>query len=111
MDEHPRAANSPTDRAVRPSDRREHKRYDVLRSAVVKGGRGHMECMVINLSLGGAKVMLMGTICLDPGVTLVIDEIGAFHADVVWQRQEFAGLRFTDPAAYLERTLGSILPD
>jgi len=110
MDELPRAVDRPSDRAARPSDRREHKRYDVLRSAMVKGARGHMECMVINLSLGGAKVMLMGTICLDPNVTLVIDEIGTFHADVVWQRQEFAGLRFTDQAAYLERTLGAILP-
>jgi len=96
---------------VRPSDRREHKRFDVLRSAIVKGARANMECMVINLSLGGAKLMLMGTVCLDPTVTLAIDEIGTFHADVVWQRQEFAGLRFTDPQAYLERTLGSILPE
>ena len=110
MDDHPRAAIRESESNARAADRREHRRYDVLRSGMVKGARGHMECMVINLSLGGAKLMLMGTICLDPNVTLVIDEIGTFHADVVWQRQEFAGLRFTDQAAYLERTLGAILP-
>jgi hypothetical protein len=110
MDDLVRKERSETPVAATEADRRTHRRVGTLWSATVKMSRGAFDGMVLNVSLGGAKLMLAAPLCLEPTVTLTIDQVGTFRADVVWQRHEFAGLRFTDKPDYIARTLRDILP-
>lgn len=98
-------------RAV-PVERRRHKRVGLSWLATLRISGGLYDCLVIDLSLGGAKVALGENMALAPAdqVTLVIDKIGAFRAEAVWRRGAFAGLRFRDPPETVAATLGSHLP-
>jgi hypothetical protein len=96
--------------AARPEERREHKRKPVLWSARVEWNSGAAECIIMDLSLGGAK--LRGPVAAkahDP-VTLVIDRFGTIRAEIVWARMGYIGLRFTDSHDQISHILGTTLP-
>src|SRR5277367_2748449 len=72
--------------AVRPEDRRRHKRKPVLWSARVESRTGAADCIILDLSLGGAKLRGQIEVQARQSVTLVIDRFGAIRAEVVWAR-------------------------
>jgi hypothetical protein len=96
--------------AARPEDRRRHKRKPVLWSARVESRTGAAECIILDLSLGGAKLQGKVEVQARQAVTLVIDRFGAIRAEVVWARSGYMGLRFTDSQDQIAHILGSTLP-
>jgi len=94
-------------------ERRQWKRVSVswLASLRLSGG-GVAECLVIDLSAGGAKVALVEPLSLAPPDTvgLVVEKFGTFRAEIVWRRSVFAGLRFRDPPETVQAAFRSFLP-
>lgn len=96
----------------RRSERRSHQRVGVMMMATLRATRGFFDCMVLDLSSGGAKLAISEQLVLTPGdsVSLIITPFGTFRAQSVWQRTSFAGIRFLDPPEAIARALGDILP-
>lgn len=85
--------------AANPAERRRHARAAVMWIASLRSAHGIFECLVIDISAGGAKLAIHGAPVLAAGEGLVLDlsPCGAFHAAAVWQRADYTGICFTDP--------------
>jgi hypothetical protein len=96
-----------------PAERRRHQRVGVMMMATLRMTRGFFECMVLDISYGGAKLAMGRRMTFASGakVTLIISHVGEFRAEPVWQRDDFIGLRFTDPPETVAAALGKLLPD
>ncbi|WP_169816636.1 PilZ domain-containing protein [Rhodovibrio salinarum] len=106
-------------------DRRAHRRSRVLWGATLMadGVDGEVTCTVVDISAGGAKLMLNEKLIgrdpdllsvVTPGerVTLSVRASGSVPAEVVWQEGDRAGLRFLiDPADVRARFPGVVPPD
>ena len=66
--------------------------------------------MVIDVSRGGAKLMLGQAHPLPKSVTLVVGALRHVPRQAVWQRGEFAGVRFLDPPEKIADAFGGMLP-
>src|SRR6185437_7423406 len=93
------------------AERRQHRRVGVMMMATVRAARGFFDCMVLDLSSGGAKLAFSDQVALRPGdsVSLIIARVGTFRAQSVWQRTNFAGIRFLDPPDAVAEAMGAIL--
>jgi PilZ domain len=94
-------------------ERRQHPRVGVSFLASLRhGAGGATECLVIDLSLGGAKVAFTEPVSLAPGeaVALEIEKFGTFRAETMWRRGVFAGLRFQEPPASIATAFKAFLP-
>jgi hypothetical protein len=93
---------------------REHNRKPVLWAGHVETATGAIDCIALDLSLGGAKLRLTAPLPPDEAVTLVIERVGTFRARVMWQASDggvrSAGIRFSDPAEVITRMLRRALP-
>lgn len=93
---------------------REHSRKPVLWAGHIETPSAVIDCIALDLSLGGAKLRLGAPLPQDEAVTLVVERIGSFRARVMWQAQEggvrSAGIRFTDPPELITRMLRRALP-
>lgn len=90
---------------------RQHLRSAVFWSGVVQAGRESIDCIVLNMSAGGAKVKLLNRFANDGSpVVLHIDRMGGYAGEVVWSEGDLIGLRFLkDPKAIqadIDRALG-----
>jgi hypothetical protein len=96
----------------RPSDRRRSTRVGVMIMATLRATRGFFDCMVLDVSVGGAKLAMGDQVVLTPGlkVTLIMTPYGALRAQVVWQRLAIAGIQFIDPPEVVTATLGDLVP-
>lgn len=105
-------------------ERRRHRRARVLWGATLTADElvGEMTCTVLDISAGGAKLMVNATMMgrdpdllsmVRPGsrVTLGVRASGAVPAEIVWQDGDRAGLRFLiEPDAVRARFPG-VVPD
>jgi len=57
---------------------------------------GRFACRVLNLSPGGAKVMVAHPVAENQPVTLVIDLLGEFAGVIGWRRDSYVGVRITE---------------
>jgi len=93
------------------AERRRHQRKTVLWSARVESKDGPSDCIILDLSLGGAKIKTdAAPVSAHQTVMLVIDRFGALRAEVVWSRRGHMGLRFTDSPDHVAHVVGATLP-
>jgi hypothetical protein len=86
----PAAPKRQTSRAMR-----EHARSAVFWSGAVRGGRENVECVVLNMSPGGAKIRLLKRFTGDGSpVILHVDRLGGYTCEVIWTEGNTMGLRF-----------------
>ena len=104
------AVNGHAQSELSPEERRQHKRKPVLWAARIESMNGPSDCIILDLSLGGAKLRSQAQVKSRQKVTLVIDRFGALRAEVVWARQGHLGLRFTDTPDTIEHIIGATLP-
>ncbi|HXQ49473.1 MAG TPA: PilZ domain-containing protein [Stellaceae bacterium] len=97
---------------IDPAERRRHQRIGVMWMGTLQAKRGYFDCMVIDVSLGGAKLAFGEPHALVAGtqVSLILERFGTFRAETVWQRAGIAGIRFLDPPETVAAAFGSILP-
>lgn len=91
-------------------ERRRHARVGVMLMATLRAASGFLDCMVVNLSRGGAKIMLNGPETLERAVSLVLESGSLLRAEVVWQRDQVAGLRFLDGPEAVATAFPFMLP-
>ena len=85
-------------------------RKRVLWAAKLAHGAKRYDCVVVDLSLGGARIYLAQPIGQGDLVTLTLDRMGALRAEVVWQEGHSIGLRFVDEPAKITQIIGARLP-
>ena len=82
-------------------EQRAHPREEVLRPGVIVHGRSgrSLPCTIIDISAGGARLLLDAPDLPEKGLTL-IDQRHHSLADcgVVWRKGNFVGVMFTPPA-------------
>ncbi len=105
-------STKPSGMAEAADDRRRSARRHVLWRGVLQTGTGPYPCLVLNVSLGGAKLAVKAALKVDQPVTLMLGALGTFRAVVVWAEVEDAGVRFVEGPNQQElaRRLGG-LPD
>jgi hypothetical protein len=71
---------------------------------------GNQEAIILDLSLGGARLRLPTPIKSREAVTLVIDRFGRLNAQVAWCRSGQIGLRFLDRPEHVQHVIGGAIP-
>ncbi len=91
-------------------DKRAYPRRTSLTEArVMEDGRWY-DCRIINISAGGAKLMVGRSFARDTEVVLEIGKFGRFRGSVVWSGDEELGIKFNhDPAEMAEVVMGTAL--
>jgi len=90
-------------------ERRRAGRKRVLWAGRVESGERLLNCAVLDVSLQGARVRLdEGPLPRGP-MTIAVSCFGTFQAELVWERERMAGLRFLEPGRVAD-TIGRRLP-
>jgi hypothetical protein len=76
--------------------RRRSPRKNVQWTAIVHFGAIRIPCTIVNISRHGAKLQLPADASLGTYGTIIIERHGAFEAELIWRRGEFAGIAFSD---------------
>lgn len=86
---------------------REHDRRTVLVEArIMEDGEWH-DCRIVNISVGGAKLLTGRQLGQGTAVRLHIGHFGQFGATVAWQHGGEIGVRFThDPVEMADLVMG-----
>jgi hypothetical protein len=89
---------------------RRFRRKSVILASTLETPRGTVQCVALDLSLGGARIRVQER--LDPleQVTLVLAKFGRFPAQVVWRNAVEAGLQFCDPPEEVAKRFGNDIP-
>ncbi|MGH7014066.1 MAG: PilZ domain-containing protein [Stellaceae bacterium] len=90
-------------------DRRAYERRNVFWKARMVLPEGAINCVVYDLSMGGARVRLVAQLQKQQRVRLDIEKLSPLNAEVVWLGIGMIGIRFTDDPAFIGRTLGPLL--
>ena len=90
-----------------PSERRTDSRSAVLCGARIRSGDRDVNCHVLNLSTGGAKVRVEGEVDPSQPVILEAEPLGTFSAEVVWKDGDRLGLMFVEETETIERLIDS----
>jgi hypothetical protein len=79
-----------------PTDNRQSKRQDCAfqAAAVIDGER--IDCSIIDISTGGAKIAVRLSVERGAELALSLDKIGDLSAQVAWKSGGNVGIRFTD---------------
>ncbi len=67
-------------------------------------------CDILDVSASGAQIRTARPLAAESWVTLGIDRLGKVHAQVVWQKDNLAGVQFTADPSYIKRLLRRVLP-
>ncbi len=96
---------------VARGNQRQFKRTHALLSGMIFHDNRVIDCVIFNLSLGGAMARCSGTIADGEIVTLSVSRIGAFRAEAVWHASQTLGLRFLDGPEQVAQVIGDTLPE
>ncbi len=77
------------------ADRRRHKRFNLLHSASLREGTRVVDCVIRDISLSGARVLVKRrSVVEQQELVLDIEGVGLLHSRIVWQREDQAGVQF-----------------
>jgi hypothetical protein len=91
-------------------ERRRFRRQSVMLLSTVETGRGTLQCVTVDLSLGGARIRIDGKLEPLEQVTLVLVKFGRFTGHVVWRNPTEAGLQFDDTPEDVALRFGNDIP-
>lgn len=82
-------------------EQRQFERYPLMLESTVAVGQEVIDCVIFNISAGGAKLRLMGAEVHpenDEIVTIVlqIPGFGDFEGKVIWTDDEYIGIQFRE---------------
>ncbi len=67
-------------------------------------------CDILDVSANGAQIRTTKPLAADSWITLGIEHLGKIHAQVVWQKDNLAGVQFAADPSYITRMMRGILP-
>jgi len=98
----PEAAASADAKPPNPEALRRYPRFNYERPAALVVGDGEVDCIVHDISAGGALIRVGRDVKVGENVTLVLNGIGRLPAEVRHREEDRAGLRFVlDPKQQL----------
>jgi hypothetical protein len=77
-------------------DDREDRRRQLLWSGILQTARGPAQCIVIDISRGGARLSAAAAVKVGQAVTLLVTGMGMFRGTVVWAEPGMIGLKFAE---------------
>ena len=89
---------------------RAHPRRLVLLSGAVYVENRPVECRVLDVSAGGARIRVDHRFDHDSRLALMIYRFGEFPVEVAWEKDIDLGIMFIDDPSEIERIIGHILP-
>jgi len=92
------------------TERRRFRRKSVILASTLVTARGAVQCVVLDLSLGGARIRFPEKLEPLEQVTLVFAKFGRFPGHVVWRNGADAGLQFSDPPDEIMLRFGNDIP-
>jgi hypothetical protein len=75
---------------------REARRRQLLWSGVLQTARGPVQCIVVDISEGGARLSLGASVAVGQSVTLKVQGMGMYRGSVVWTEDGAIGVRFAN---------------
>jgi hypothetical protein len=92
---------TPTESEPRSSsvDARRDARRQLLWSGTLQTSQGPCQCIVVDLSRGGAKLQLAKPVKIGQLVTLVVAGIGTYRGTVIWCENGSLGVKFAEERA------------
>ncbi len=94
---------------VNPADMQKHPRYQMLCPGKFYTGGRVVDCDVLNISAGGAKIRLAQPVEAASQVGLRIDRVGEFSGRVAWRDGAILGIDFHDQLREIARIVEGIL--
>ncbi len=93
-------------------DRRKHRRHPTrLGGSLRLTDKTLRYCDILDVSANGAQIRTARPLAQATWVTLCIERIGKIHAQVVWRKDNLAGIQFAAEPRYVSRMLRGVLPD
>jgi len=89
---------------------RRFRRKSVILASTLETPRGTVQCVALDLSLGGARIRVQERLDPQELVTLVLAKFGSFPGQVVWRNPAEAGVQFSEPPEEVARRFGSDIP-
>lgn len=89
---------------------RQFRRKAVIWGAKLETGQGLLDCIMLDLSLGGARLRCDCQLELGKPATLMLDKFGAFPAEVVWATASEVGVQFNEAPAKVAERFGDVMP-
>lgn len=90
------------------AERRQHPRYRVDSAAELLLGPLRFPCAVVDISSGGAQLVLAERIAPLSPATLRIVNVGALHCRVVWSKGDRTGIRFLHEHNWVKARVGHL---
>ncbi len=78
------------------ADKRRADRRDVAFQATARFDGKEIDCNIVDISTGGAKINARAKTERGIELTLVLGQMGELDAEVAWTRDRQIGIRFTD---------------
>jgi hypothetical protein len=98
-------------RPAHPQERRRHPRNIVLWAGRLTTDDQGCECVVLNVSLGGVKVVVKEDFPELAPILLTIERFGSFSGKVIWRIGEELGIQVDDAPETIARRIGPSLPE
>jgi PilZ domain len=73
---------------------REARRRQLLWSGVLQTARGPVQCIVVDISEGGARLSAAAAVAVGQSVTLKVQGMGMYRGSVVWTEAGTIGVKF-----------------
>ena len=90
-----------TEEEIESQERRRHRRCAIFWPGKITCQGCSINFDLLDISAGGARIHLSAPLIDSSPVTVRIDRIGEFRAEVVWRGLDDAGLRFIDEGELL----------
>lgn len=89
---------------------RRYRRKPVIWAAKLAASSGVVDCIILDLSSGGAKLKVSSIMPLNEAAVLVFGKFGTFPCRIVRSSAGEVGIEFTDPPKAIADRLSEILP-
>ena len=82
-------------------EKRQFERYPLMLESTVLVGQAVLDCVIFNISAGGAKIRLKGSEIRPKNdqiesIVLHIPGFGEFEGRIVWTDDEYVGIQFRE---------------
>lgn len=91
-------------------ERRAHPRARVLWSGTLSANGHVADGIVLDVSVGGAKVAVNEPFTTAGDISLRIPRFGVFRGNVVWRKENVMGVRFRDDPRLVSEIMSGDLP-
>ena len=94
-------------------ERRKHLRYMTRLGGCLRPSLSDQVlryCDILDVSANGVQIRTTKPLAADSWITLGIEHLGKIHAQVVWQKDNLAGVQFAADPGYITRMMRGILP-